>query len=214
MILPAVQHTYPESGFAVDLPEIDCQSSTIGLIGPNGSGKSTYARQLAAGAESDWFYLPQYPEDFLFAENLEEQLSELLDRKMDMYQVRQTLLELGLDRVEELVTLPFHFLSSGELRRVALACAFYVQPAAIILDEPGIGLGLKEKMVIIEKINKLASVNTRLLVITHDLDILEATSSVLVLEEGHLVYSGVRDQFLATEPVLFEKCGIRVHGST
>lgn len=210
--VPEINHSYPESNFTLKVPELQVEHGITALVGPNGSGKSTYARGLAAEKKTNWFYLPQYPEDFLFAENLYEQLGELLDKPIVEADLDRVLSELGFDTGSGVASLPFHFMSNGELRRAALACAFYAEPGAMILDEPGIGMGEKEKMVIIRKLNNLLSVEAKIIVITHDLDLLELAGSVIALDKGRLNFSGSQADYLASSDHHLDDSGVRRHG--
>lgn len=211
--LPAIQFSYPESGFHLDVSGLDIvEEGVIALIGSNGSGKSTYGKQLAHSSSENWFYMPQHPEDFLFAENLAEQVRELLHLDMNRAHMDEILLNLGFEDPGKILELPLHFFSGGEQRRLALATALYARPPRLILDEPSIGLTQKEKLVIRQNLDKLISDRISVMVITHDLDLLRSSRSVIALSNGKMGYHGTTDEFLGWSTERINEYGIRFHG--
>ena len=211
--LPAVNMSYSDSGFHLEIPEFIIEDDGfLAVVGRNGSGKSTYARTLARLSNGEWFYLPQYPEDFLFAENLLRQIEDLLMVVPERQRLLGIMTSLGFDRPEDLLELPFHILSGGELRRIALACAFYLEPRQLILDEPTIGLTGKENLAILDYLNTFLSMKHRLIIVTHDLEFIRAGGSVMALKDGSLGYTGRIDPFLAGESPVARDYGVRFHG--
>ncbi|MDO5718454.1 MAG: ABC transporter ATP-binding protein [Tissierellia bacterium] len=76
-------------------------------------------------------------------------------------------------------------ISGGELKRVLLARALMNQPKVLIADEPTADLDshtTREIMEILKKINESVS----LIIVTHELDVLEYGNRVLVMEDGRL----------------------------
>lgn len=181
----------------------------IGLIGHNGAGKTTFFLALMgllkpqagrvlfhgreARSEDDFAALRrrvgllfQNADDQLFSPTvLEDVAFGPLNLGQTPAQARETALRtldmLNLAGFEERVT---HKLSGGEKRLVALACVLAMQPEALLLDEPTSGLDpeTRERLVGI-----LSSLPVSYVIISHDLDFLEHTTSLLcAMERGKI----------------------------
>jgi ABC-type dipeptide/oligopeptide/nickel transport system ATPase component len=105
--------------------------------------------------------------------------------------------ELGLSpRV--LKQYPFE-LSGGMLQRCMIACALYTEPDLLIADEPTSALDqvVQEDFIqLLIRLNKESG--TTILVITHDLDVVEAVAhEMIVMQTGQIVETGsVKDVFV------------------
>jgi energy-coupling factor transporter ATP-binding protein EcfA2 len=140
----------------------------VGIAGKNGSGKSTLLL-LAGGAlkpssgriernvrEHGVLYLPQSPERLFFAETVLEEIGFGLERrgvsKDEARAKSMAALELAsLDPGPFASRSPFE-LSFGEMRRVAFAIAFALEPELLLLDEPAScldseGIGVLERLI-------------------------------------------------------------------
>jgi energy-coupling factor transporter ATP-binding protein EcfA2 len=124
----------------------------VGIAGRNGSGKSTLLL-LAGGAlppatgrvvrdarEHGVLYLPQSPERLFFAETVLEEVAFGLerrgvDRAVAHERARAALAQASLDPGQVFSRSPFE-VSAGEMRRVAFAIAFALEPDLLLLDEP------------------------------------------------------------------------------
>lgn len=69
-------------------------------------------------------------------------------------------------------------LSGGEKQRLVLACALLRRPAVLILDEPTSGLDGRTMGVISDMVRQLTGEGTTVLVVTHDLELMQRTCSV------------------------------------
>ncbi|HET6348773.1 MAG TPA: ATP-binding cassette domain-containing protein [Candidatus Krumholzibacteria bacterium] len=145
----------------------------VQIAGPNGSGKSTLLL-LAGGALKPWrgrihrdvrahgvLYLPQSPERLFFAETVREEIAFGLQRRGvsgDAARVRTeaALTEADLNPVDVAARSPFE-LSVGEMRRVAFAIAFALEPELLLLDEPTSCLDAAGRVVL----NRLIRTRTR-----------------------------------------------------
>ncbi|MCJ7594134.1 MAG: energy-coupling factor ABC transporter ATP-binding protein, partial [Desulfobacterales bacterium] len=189
------------------------EGTKLGLIGHNGSGKTTMLhiimgllkpssgtiRVLGKPIETkkdfldvrrkigflfqdadDQLFCPTVLEDIAFGPlNLGKSPTEA--RKMAM----ETLERLNLKGFEERVT---HKLSGGEKKLVALATVLVMQPKALLLDEPTIGLDEETNIRIITLLNSL---DISYVIVSHEYDFLARTTrDIYSVQNGQIVYDG------------------------
>lgn len=179
----------------------------LGLMGHNGTGKTTLFLALMglikpqkgvvlfkgremrgeddfAGLRRGVGLLFQNADDQLFSPTVVEDVAfGPLNLGQPPAQAREkalrTLSMLGLAGFEERVT---HKLSGGEKRLVALACVLAMEPEALLLDEPTTGLDPETRERLAEI---LCGLPVSYAIISHDLDFLERTTSLLcAMERG------------------------------
>ncbi|QDQ87140.1 ABC transporter ATP-binding protein [Alcaligenaceae bacterium SJ-26] len=181
--------------------------SRVGVVGLNGAGKSTLARLVnglvlpttgsvrvdgldtrsQAGTvrrrvgfmfqnPADQIVFPIVREDMAFG------LQRLgLTRAEQAQRIDAQLAALGLSALAER---PAHALSGGEQQMAALAAVLVCAPEAIVFDEPTNQLDLLNR----ERLRAvLKTLPQQLLVLTHDLPLLDDFDRVLVMEQGKLV---------------------------
>lgn len=182
----------------------------IGVIGANGSGKSSLARLLnglllpssgtvsvegfdtrRAGREvrrrvgfcftdpDSQIIMPTVGEDVAFG------LGRRGLSKAEIAARTATALEqVGLvDRADH----PAHLLSGGQKQLLALAAVLVTEPSILVLDEPTTLLDLRNSRAIAARI---AGLPQQVVLVTHDLEILEGFDRVLVVHEGRLHFDG------------------------
>jgi ABC-type microcin C transport system duplicated ATPase subunit YejF len=110
--------------------------------------------------------------------------------------VRALAAAVGL--AEELLERFPHELSGGQRQRAQLARALACEPELLVLDEPTSALDLSVRVQIVELLMGLRErFGLALLFITHDLSIVKALASeLLVLDAGRIVESGATTQVL------------------
>ena len=192
------------------------------VLGPSASGKSTLARLLIGvwGAANGkvrldgvdvyaWDkselgphlgYLPQTVE--LFDGTVEENIARF--GHVDLMKVKEAATLVGLDSLIE--TLPEGYntplgedgvvLSGGQRQRLGLARAVYNVPKLIVLDEPNSSLDELGDAALMQALQKLKSMGTTVVVISHRSNVLEAADKLLILREGQVQAFGPRDQIL------------------
>src|SRR5690606_4025422 len=82
-----------------------------------------------------------------------------------------------------------HQLSGGQLQRVAIAIAFALRPAVIVMDEPTTGLDVTTTQKVVALVRELAEqTGTGIVFVSHDLRLLlELADRVCILYEGRVV---------------------------
>ncbi len=213
IVIPALRRMYSgNNSFKLDIPEVTLSGAGYTcIIGRNGSGKSSFGEALAkANSESDrWHYLPQYLERFLFAENIVEQLTDLLSQTIQQDILLTLLSDLGFADPASMLDFPFILMSGGERRRMALATVFYLQPKRLILDEPEIGITAKENMVLLTKLNNLQAASTEVIIISHNYEFVKRSSDLICLEDGGLARVGNTQELLADPDFNVINYGVR-----
>jgi energy-coupling factor transporter ATPase len=230
-----VGYTYnPRTPFArLGLSEVDLDLRADGvtaLMGSTAAGKSTLL-QLAAGLLSPSRGTVeilgqgrprrgmvgmafQRPEASLFAGTVEEdvgmapRLQGLAGGKLAT-RVEGALRAVGLDPAAYGGRSPFS-LSLGEQRRVALAGVLSMDPALLVLDEPGAGLDPAARGHLLGELRAWAERQGRSLVYaSHDQEEVAALAErVVVLREGHVAAEGAVEQVLGNRRLL-EGAGLR-----
>ncbi|MEM3670979.1 MAG: ABC transporter ATP-binding protein [Thermoprotei archaeon] len=82
-------------------------------------------------------------------------------------------------------------LSSGEKKRLTIACAIAYDPEALVFDEPTVGQDMRNREAIGSMIAQYASRGRSVLVVTHDMEfVLRFFKRVVVLDRGRIVAEG------------------------
>ena len=201
---------------------VRAQGGVTALLGPNGAGKTTLLRGLATSLQLDegeilvdgldvrldrdrtevrrrLGYLPQEPR-FAPSATVFDVVDYLAilkhhhDLRRRHVEVRRVLGEVRLlDKAGDRVGT----LSTGMRRRLGLAQAMVGRPGLLLLDEPAAGLDPEERLGLRERIANAAAESTVVLS-THLTDEAEAMSStVLVVDEGRVRFSGSPAQLSA-----------------
>jgi ABC-type multidrug transport system ATPase subunit len=102
---------------------------------------------------------------------------------------------LGFD--EELMHKPVKLLSGGERKRVSICVGLIHRPPILLLDEPTTGLDAHLRH---ELLNYLKQLNfhfeTSMVLISHDLEVVEYCSRVILLEKGKLSLLGHPEELI------------------
>lgn len=203
------------------------------IVGPSGSGKTTLIQhftgllrpvsgQVLVDGQDIWQkkfdqhmvrrrigLVFQFPEAQLFEETVFRDVAFAptnfgLDEKEIEIRVKEALTAVGLTADAFGPRSPFH-LSEGEKRRVAIAGVLAMQPEILVLDEPTAGLdaiGIHEIEQIIER---LLSIGTILVVVTHNMDFVNNMANrAIVMREGAVVFDDHPDHLFADETFLMQ----------
>jgi ABC-type sulfate/molybdate transport systems ATPase subunit len=200
-----------ESGFALDVPHLRLHAGEVlVLLGPNGAGKSTLLRALAgvepgaagrvagpgAGSVALVFQRP-----IAFAGSvLHNARVGLFGRGLSLRDA-QALAREALERfgIAALAERHASSLSGGELRRLALARAFAMRPAVLLLDEPFDDLDAAGQAALSLDLRRaIARTRVAVAMVTHDLRrALLLADRLGVLLGGRLAQQGPRAEVLA-----------------
>ncbi|MFE3796976.1 ABC transporter ATP-binding protein [Nocardia tengchongensis] len=207
--LDGVSHRFGEREVLRDL-NLRLSENRIAVVGANGSGKSTFARLLnglqtptAGQVRVDGLdtrkqgravrklvgFVFQDPDVQIVMPTVAEDLAfglkhhgvtkhEIPDR------VTETLAAYGLTEFRDH---PAHLLSGGQKQLLAIAAVLSVRPEYVVFDEPTTLLDLRNKRRITRLLHELPQ---RLVVVSHDLDLLADFDRVLVFDEGRIVADG------------------------
>jgi len=174
----------------------------VTVLGPNGAGKSTIAK-MAIGltkpssgsiSREKALKIGYMPQKISFDSTLPmtaRYFLSLLPTHPTEEQIEDSLTEVG---VNYLTNHSIHQLSGGELQRVLLARALLHEPDLLILDEPAQGvdiIGQQELYSLIAKINQQRECG--ILLISHDLHIVLASTTRVICVNRHICCSGHPD---------------------
>jgi ABC-type sugar transport system ATPase subunit len=190
------------------------------LVGDNGAGKSTLIKTISGIYQQDhgeiiWqgkqvrLHSPKDAtdlgiatvyQDLALADNLDIVQNMFLGREpvkhfqldevtMEL-QAKQTLADLQVVTVRS-VRQPVGSLSGGQRQAVAVAKAVLRQAHLVIMDEPTAALGVTQTRVVLDLITRLKSQNIAVIVISHNLNDVQAVADrIAVMRLGRLVSVG------------------------
>jgi energy-coupling factor transport system ATP-binding protein len=195
----------------------------VALVGRNGTGKSTLLRcvvGLLQGGKGEVMvngrsihkrsvadicrevaYLPQNPDDLLFADTVADELAVTLKNHglADAPGSRDLLAELGLAAYANAYP---RDLSVGQRQRVALGAVTVTRPNILLLDEPTRGLDAAAKQNLVAIWQRWLARGMGLLLVTHDRELVaQVADRVLMMEDGTVKeVSGVQVSGVQVEP--------------
>jgi energy-coupling factor transporter ATP-binding protein EcfA2 len=197
------------------------------LVGLNGSGKTTLFKLLLGLLEphsgdiyifdrklspenlweirQDIGFLFQNPDDQLFAPTVWEDVAfgprnQGLNEEEVKDRVEWSLNIVGM---QDFINRPVNQISYGQAKRVALAGIIAMRPRVLFLDEPFTGLDFPMIRGIVEIIEELRSEGISVLYTTHNRFFLENwADSVLVLNNGRIIFDGPTNEALSNQSVL------------
>ncbi len=213
----------------------------IAIVGSTGSGKSTLIQLLAGllkpvsgtilyngenlyGGKDEKKRLRdlrchlgmafQYPEYQLFEETVYDDVAfgpknlGLSKEEVDE-RVKRSLAELDITE-EYYGKSPFE-LSGGEMRRVALAGIFAMNPDMLILDEPTAGIDPEGKKKILDKVSQLQrQYHMTVVIVSHNMDeVATYADRVIAMHKGHVMYDCTPRELFAHRDEI-EKIGLKV----
>lgn len=195
-----------ERRVAVEPLTLSLGQRRIGIIGLNGSGKTTFARMIngltkptsgrvsvngldtvsdGPSVLSDVGFVFQNPQNQIILPIIRDDIAFGLRNKGMAKSSVDAAVNAILQRfgIAHLATRRAHELSGGELQLAALAALTITGPKILIMDEPTNQLDLRNRA-LVEK--TMEGLEQDLIVITHDLPLLESFDRVLLFHQGRL----------------------------
>ncbi len=227
-------HKYGQNGFHLFNLPTPIFGKVVGILGKNGIGKSTALKILAGmlkpnfgkEEESTWDDLIEYfkgTEAQLYFEKVKKneitisykpQQIELIPKtnKGKVIDLLEKIDEDGrLEEIKEKLDLKHLLdndidkLSGGELQRIAIAATVLKKANLYVFDEPTSFLDIKQRIKISKFIRELADENTAVLVVEHDLIILDYMTDLIHIMYGKEGVYGVVSHPFTT------KAGINIY---
>jgi len=115
----------------------------------------------------------------------------------DSYKVEEVMKKMNISNLSKK---NFSYLSDGEKQISLIARGLIKRPDILILDEPIANLDYKSKFFVIDKINELSRLNTKILCVTHDIStITKIYDRVIMLKNGKIIADGDQNKVINSE---------------
>ncbi|MBI2129497.1 ribosome biogenesis/translation initiation ATPase RLI [Candidatus Woesearchaeota archaeon] len=216
-------HRYGKNGFSLYRLPIPIFGKVVGILGVNGIGKTTALKILAGllkpnfgkekeaaydelidhfkGSEAQSFfekikkghikisYKPQQVDAIpKTAKGKVIDLLKKVDEKKELSKVAKQL------EIEKILDNNINEISGGELQRVAIAATVLKKANLYVFDEPSSYLDIKQRIKVSKFIKNLADENTAVMVVEHDLIILDYMTDLIHMMYGKESVYGVVSQ--------------------
>ncbi|MBL4660311.1 MAG: ABC transporter ATP-binding protein [Alcanivoracaceae bacterium] len=199
---------------ALDNVSFTAKSGEIfGLLGPNGAGKSTAINcisglisasegsvgingyNIANDATKAKQSLGLVPQDLALYEELSAHENLLfwgsaygLSGSALEQRIQQVLVDVGLESRQKEAVKQF---SGGMKRRLNFACAILHKPAALLLDEPTVGVDPQSREHLLQAIIKLKQQGTAVIYTTHYMEEAERIcDNLAIIDQGKIIAAG------------------------
>ncbi|MEV4151699.1 ABC transporter ATP-binding protein [Nocardia salmonicida] len=209
IVVEAVSHRFGDRTVLRDV-DLRITERRVGFIGANGSGKSTLARMLngllkpttgtvsvdgldvarkGAQVRRKVGFVFTDPDTQIVMPTVAEDLAFSLRRsglsKAEIAaRVQRMLDRFGLAAHTDH---PAHLLSGGQKQLLAIGSALIREPEVIVADEPTTLLDLRNARRVSQALNSL---DQQVIVVTHQLGLLDGFDRVVVLDNGCVVFDG------------------------
>ena len=209
IVVDAVGHRFGDRTVLRDI-DLRITERRVGFIGANGSGKSTLARMLngllkpatgtvtvdgldvarkGAQVRRKVGFVFTDPDTQIVMPTVAEDLAFSLRRsglsKAEIAaRVQRMLDRFGLAAHTDH---PAHLLSGGQKQLLAIGSALIREPEVIVADEPTTLLDLRNARRVSQALNSL---DQQVIVVTHQLGLLDGFDRVVVLDNGCVVFDG------------------------
>jgi biotin transport system ATP-binding protein len=185
----------------------------VGIIGSNGSGKSTLARMIngllkptsgtvtvdgvdaakkGAQVRRKVGFVFTDPDTQIVMPTVSEDLAFSLRRSgLSQPEIAARVEEILVRfRLDQHADHPAHLLSGGQKQLLAIGAVLIRRPEVIIADEPTTLLDLRNARVVAEALD---SMDQQVIVVTHQLALLESFERVIVIDDGLVAFDGSPD---------------------
>jgi len=250
-----VSYRYGPNRFVLYRLPIPRPEKVTGLIGQNGTGKSTALKILSGDFKPNFGLYDEPPEwdeiitayrgselqsyfEKLSTESLsvvqkpqyvdkipkvtKGVVSELLEKVDERDMLKDVSKEL---RIDTIIDRELRVISGGELQRVAIAAVILRDADVYLFDEPSSYLDIYQRIEVAKVIQRLAKEGKTVIVVEHDLAVLDYLSEYVcvlygtpgvygIVSHPHGVREGINiflDGYLPSENMRFRKEGIQFH---
>ncbi len=207
-------------------------SENVVLIGPNGSGKSSLIEIINRNiypVVADESKLKIFDKELINLWEIRKRIStvnnEIKNRinpnlqvfdlilsglygsycyvqnksERDSYKVEKIMKKMNISNLSKKY---FSYLSDGEKKISLIARALIKKPDILILDEPIANLDYKSKFFVIDKVNELSKLNTRIFCVTHDISMITRIyDRVIMLKDGKIIADGHQNKVINSEKI-------------
>lgn len=250
-----VSHRYGPNRFVLYRLPIPRPEKVTGLIGQNGTGKSTALKILSGDFKPNFGLYDEPPEwdeiitayrgselqsyfEKLSTESIrvvqkpqyvdkipkvtKGVVSELLEKVDERNLLKDVTKEL---RIDAIIDRELEVISGGELQRVAIAAVILRDADVYLFDEPSSYLDIYQRIEVAKVIQRLAKEGKTVIVVEHDLAVLDYLSEYVcvlygtpsvygIVSHPHGVREGINiflEGYLPSENMRFRKEGIQFH---
>ena len=214
----AIFHDLSKTFHGMDNPALDCISAQIfpgmmtGLVGPDGAGKTTLLRMLVGLLHADQGTVTVHGFDVRKEVHAVRGLTGYMPQKLGLYDdltvrenlrfyadLRNAVGEQSTEKFQSLLrftdlerfqTRLVGKLSGGMKQKLGLACALIGEPRLLLLDEPSVGVDPISRRELWRMVRELLSGGIGVVWSTSYLDEAEKCDTVLLLNEGRILYDG------------------------
>jgi len=228
-----VSYTYPSGVQALNGVSLTIHKGEfVAIMGENGAGKTTLVKhfngllrpqegrimvdgvdvsQVSVASLSRKVGLVfQNPDDQLFSENVESEISFALNN----FGFEKEVVEKRVDWALNLLNLeqyrkssPF-ILSGGERKRVALASVLAWDPEIVVLDEPTIGQDYAQKELLRHFLMQLRTQGKTTIIVTHDVEfVAECKPRIVLMADGGITADGSTKEIM-TDAEAMERASV------
>jgi biotin transport system ATP-binding protein len=209
IVFESVRHAFGDREVLRGI-DLSITERRVGIIGSNGSGKSTLARTInglltptsgtvtvdginaskkGAQVRKKVGFVFTDPDTQIVMPTVSEDLAFSLRRsglsKADIAERVQEILERF--RLDQHAEHPAHLLSGGQKQLLAIGAVLIRRPEVVIADEPTTLLDLRNARVVSEALD---SMDQQVIVVTHQLALLESFERVIVIDRGVVAFDG------------------------
>jgi biotin transport system ATP-binding protein len=209
IVFESVRHTFGDREVLRGI-DLSITERRVGIIGSNGSGKSTLARTInglltptsgtvtvdginaskkGAQVRKKVGFVFTDPDTQIVMPTVSEDLAFSLRRsglsKADIAERVQEILERF--RLDQHAEHPAHLLSGGQKQLLAIGAVLIRRPEVVIADEPTTLLDLRNARVVSEALD---SMDQQVIVVTHQLALLDSFERVIVIDRGVVAFDG------------------------
>ena len=147
---------------------VSFQRGFTGVIGPNGAGKTTLLR-LVTGQLSCTEGVIAGVENAVYCAQRTDHAPTALNDLLQDYDAAAYALR-GKLGVEDDFLERWNVLSHGERKRAQIACALWLQPDVLAIDEPTNHIDMAARQMLLDSVKRFSGVG---LIVSHDRDLLD-----------------------------------------